>query len=158
MKTNDDASFLQRTGHIWLIALFTLVMATMLLAVLFGAFVYRMALQTDAQDTQLRSVEGYLSSAFRASDSYASVEVQDSEYGDVLCIYEGEDRYIVTYIYPYKGNLVQEYTVSGYGLTPEDAAPIARVSTFDVEYSGGTVHVTTDEGSFVATLRSGGAS
>ena len=158
MKTTDDASLFQRSGHMWFIALFTLVMLIMLLAVLFGAFVYRMALQTDAQDTQLRSVEGYLSSAFRASDSFASVEVMDSEYGDVLCIYEGEDRYIVTYIYPYEGKLVQEYTVSGYGLTPEDAAPIAQVDTFDVDYHDGTVHVTTDEGTFVATLRSGGAS
>lgn len=158
MKKTDDASLLQKSGHIWLIALFTLVMLIMLLAVLFGAYVYRMALQTDAQDTQLRSVEGFLSSTFRASDSFASVEVQDSEYGDVLCVYEGEDQYIVTYIYQYKGNLVQEYTVAGYGLSPEDAAPIAQIKTFDADYKDGTVRVITDEGTFVATLRSGGAS
>lgn len=155
MKKNSESRF-QKSGHVLYLVLFALVMALMLLAILFGAHIYQLSLNTDAHSGQLRSVEGFLASTFRAGDTTASVDITEGPEGDALCLYEDEEQYTVTYMYLYKGYLVQEYTVSGYGLNPEDAARIAPLTTFKVALDGNTVRITTDNGTFVNTLRSGG--
>ena len=157
-KANSGVVRFQNAGHILFTVVFALVMTLMLLAVLFGAQVYRMALDTDVRSGQIRSVEGFIASTFRASDTYGSLGLTQGPEGLALCLYEDEEKYTVTYIYLYEGYLVQENTVSGYALEPESATKIAPLSSFEVEVDGNTAKIATSEGTFVNTLRSRGDS
>lgn len=62
-------------GHVWTLLLFAVVMLLMLVSIVFGVRVYDMATRANAATTQLRAVEGYLSSALKANDENSAVSV-----------------------------------------------------------------------------------
>ena len=154
-KKTSDTSY-REVGHVFLIVLFALVMLLMLLAILFGGHVYQMALQADARESQLRSVEGFLSSTFKASDTTDGISVGQGPEGDMLSVKDAGGAYEVC-IYLSDGKLVEQYKSVEMAVDPSMAATIAELSQFDVEQSGRTVTIKTELGTFTNTTRSGGA-
>lgn len=141
-------------GHVWTLLLFAVVMLLMLVAIVFGVRVYDAATRANAATTQLRAVEGYLSSALKATDENNAVSVAAGPQGDVLHIATGDGN--VTSIYLSDGSLVEEYGAADNALDPQSAVPIAKLESFSADISESRVVVTTDVGTVVASLRSAG--
>lgn len=141
-------------GHVWTLLLFAVVMLLMLVAIVFGVRVYDAATRANAATTQLRAVEGYLSSALKATDKNNAVSVAAGPQGDTLRIATGDGN--ATSIYLSDGSLVEEYGAAGNALDPQSAVPIARLESFSADISESRVIVTTDVGTVVASLRSAG--
>lgn len=141
-------------GHVWTLLLFAVVMLLMLVAIVFGVRVYDAATRANAATTQLRAVEGYLSSALKAADENNAVSVAAGPQGDVLRIATGDGN--ATSIYLSDGNLVEEYGAASNALDPQSAVPIAKLESFSADISESRVIVTTDVGTVVASLRSAG--
>ena len=152
-QTSNTAE--RKHGHIWLLILFALVMLLMAAAISFGAQVYSRALQVQTSSAQIRSVEGYLASTFKANDEDNTVTVDQAPEGKMLRVVD-ENGLFETCIYLYKGKLVQEYKSVDVDLAPEAANVIAQISRFEPSIDGNTITVSTDAGTFVSTLRSGG--
>lgn len=70
-------------GHVWTLLLFAVVMLLMLVAIVFGVRVYDAATRANAATTQLRAVEGYLSSALKATDENNAVSVAAGPQGEL---------------------------------------------------------------------------
>lgn len=155
MKKNKNISAFQRSGHLWMIILYGLVMLLILMAILFGGYVYKMATDTDARNQQLRSAEGFLTATIRSSDEAGAFEVATNAgpEGDVLRVFTEKGAY-ETDLYLYHGMLVQENKAAGGELSPEDATPLYAMSTFALEETDYSIKITTDQGTFTCTPRS----
>ena len=141
-------------GHAWLLAVYALVALMMLIAILFGAFIYQDAFQSNQRYSQLRSVEGFIAATLKAGDYAVDVQVSDGPEGDMLRIADVDPAF-ETCIYLYGDKLVQEYKKVGLSTLPAEATPVAELGSFEAEVDGATVTVRTDIGTFTNTLRSG---
>lgn len=154
MKPRSDASP-SAAGHAWMLVLYILVALLMLVSVLFGAYVYNDAFRTDERYSRVRSVEGFIASTFNANDSGATASVGQGPEGDMLRI-QAADGVYEQCIYLHEGRLVEEYKAVKLDISPEDAVPVAELSSFAASVDGVRVTLDTDLGTFVNVMRSGG--
>lgn len=143
-----------------LLGLYTIGIAMLFLAgffllVVFGAQSYRNTVAVQNDNMESRAMLSYLSTTIKGYDSSNAVELQDTPYGQMLVIADGDSGYGLK-IYCYEGNLVEEYTSLAAELSPERAQTIGRTDLFTVEIDDDLVRVETDAGRVMVRLRSEG--
>ena len=127
-----------------LLGLFAL-MSTLM--VLLGAQMYRSAVSNASQNNARRVLSAYLRSMVRAEDAFESVKIEDHDGVTALALYEDiDDDPYVTWIYPYDGHIMEQFTSAGYDFDPEDGTPIVAAKAMQPELKDGllTVRLTND--------------
>lgn len=145
-------SVISQVFPLLLLAVFVLVD---LLALMAGTQAYgSLTTMQNENDARIMTV-GPLLSSVRANDEHGAIRrMQDGPEGEALVLVENVD--LDTYetrIYLYKGNIVQEYALSGSPYAPEKATVLAKSSTFSFEYHDGLLTLHTDAGSTKVALR-----
>ena len=134
------------------LALFGLVLLTLLALVVLGTGVYRWLVSTqDAQNAQ-RAQLTYLSAQVHAADAAGAVSVGQGPEGAMLVLAGENDT--ATRIYLADGWLVEDYAAADAALAPADAQQIAQTETFDAQLDGNVLRLQTDAGVTHVTLRS----
>ena len=144
---NDPILFLS----IGLAALFLL---GFLLLVAFGARSHRDVVDSHYGNMDARALGAYIAASLKANDSRGALRVDDSDFGRVLVVTDGESGWALRY-YRYDGQLVEDFARVGAPLAPEEAQPIAPTGIFFAERGeSGLVTVTTDAGRTLLHTRS----
>ncbi len=125
-----------------------------LLLVVFGARSYRGIVESQYGNMDGRSLTAYIVSSVKANDTRGAVGVEESEYGQVLTVTDGDSGYAMRY-YRYNGQLVEDFARAGAPLAPGDSQAIAPTDVFTVESDGGLLIVTTDAGRTLLYLHGG---
>jgi hypothetical protein len=126
-----------------------------LLLVVFGARSYRDVVDSQYRSMDERGLTAYIAASVKANDGLGAVGIEDSAFGQVLVVTDGESGYALRY-YLYDGQLVEDYARIGAALAPEEAQRLAPSGVFRVERgSGGLLAVYTDAGRTLLRLRSG---
>ena len=138
------------------IGIAALFFAGFFLLVLFGAQIYRSTVHSQDANYQTRSLLSYLSTCVKANDTAGSVTVREGEYGQMLVVADGDTGYALR-IYPYDGELVEDFAAVDAPLNPAEAQAIGKTRVFEVEVvDDGLLAVTTDAGRVLLGLRSEG--
>ena len=128
-----------------LLGLFAL-MSTLM--VLLGAQMYRSAVSNASQNNARRVLSAYLRSMVRAEDAFESVKIEDHDGVNAIALYEDiDDETYVTWIYPYDGHIMEQFTSADYDFDPEDGTPIVAAKTMQPELEDGllTVRLVNDQ-------------
>ena len=126
-----------------------------LLLVVFGANSYRGVVDSQYRNMDERGLTAYLAASVRANESSSGVHVEESDYGTVLVVNDGNTGYALRY-YRCDGQLVEDFARAGAPLMPEEAQRIAPTGVFSVEREGDDLLiVTTDAGRTLLHLRCG---
>ena len=150
MKQRENGSVLLPT--VGIAALFLL---GFLLLVVFGARIYRDAVDSQYNNMDQRALKAYLAASVKANDTLGSVLVKDSEFGQVLVVCDGDTGYALRY-YCYEGQLAEDFARVDAPLAPSNAQFIAPTEHFSVEHGAdGLLIVTTDAGRTLLGFRSG---
>ena len=122
-----------------LLGLFAL-MSTLM--VLLGAQMYRSAVSNASENNARRVLSAYLRSMVRAEDAFEAVKIEDHDGVTTLALYEDidEDPY-VTWIYPYDGQVMEQFTSAGYDFDPADGTPIVAAKAMKPELQDGLLTV-----------------
>ena len=147
-----------RRDHDSLLGLYTIGIAMLFLVgffllVVFGAQSYRNTVAVRNDNMESRAVLSYLSTTIRGYDSEGAVHAEDTEYGQMLVVADGESGYGLK-IYCYEGDLIEEYASLTAPLAPGHAQKIGRSGRFDVKIQDHLVRVDTDAGHVLVKLRS----
>ena len=122
-----------------LLGLFAL-MSTLM--VLLGAQMYRATVARASDNNGYRVPSAYVRSMVRAMDSEDAVSVQTLEGLPVVALREQiDDEAYVTWIYPYEGQLYEQFTEAEYDFDPEMGTPICPVSGFEPSLENGVLTV-----------------
>ena len=134
-----------------------LFLAGFFLLVVFGAQSYRNTVAGQNGNMQSRALLSYLSTTVKACDAAGAVSLtEDPEVGRVLVLADGSSGYAVR-IYHLDGILLEDYAAADTPLRPEEAQRIGETRQFEAEKpSGDVLKLTTDAGSVLLHLRSGG--
>ncbi len=138
--------------------LFTIGIAALFLAgffllVILGAHAYRNTVRVQTANNRSRALLNYFETCLSANDSEGAVSVEDSEYGTVLVIRDGDTGYGMR-IYRCDSGLVEDYARLDAALSPDRAMHIEDTALFSVEQvCGDTLRVTTDAGSILLHIR-----
>lgn len=145
-----------QSSQIYALALFGLVLFTLLSLVSVGTNVYRVTQLQKNADSDKRGALSYLVTQVRAADMQGGVQVDQNEAGAVLILSENGGEY-ATRIYLSDGWLMEDYSAADAALSPQTAQPIAATDTFSAEWEADNLlRVTTVQGSALVALRSGG--
>lgn len=126
-----------------------------LLLVTFGANSYRAVVDSQYGNMDARALTAYLAASIKANDSRGAVSVENSNYGQVLVVTDGESGYALRY-YRYDGQLVEDFARAGTPLAPGEAQRIAPTEVFSAELGAdGLLSVLTDAGRTLLHVRSG---
>ena len=137
------------------VGVFALFLTGFLLLVVFGAGSFRAIVDSQYGSMDARALTSYLAASVRANDSRGALSAEDSPFGPVLVVTDGESGYALRF-YRCDGALVEDFARAGSPLAPEEAARIAPTELFRVEDCGGGVFaVSTDAGRTLLCLRSG---
>ena len=117
-----------RRDHDSLLGLYTIGIAMLFLVgffllVVFGAQSYRNTVAVRNDNMESRAVLSYLSTTIRGYDSEGAVHAEDTEYGQMLVVADGESGYGLK-IYCYEGDLIEEYASLTAPLSPGHAQKI----------------------------------
>ena len=121
------------------------------LLVIFGAKSYRAAVFGQQQNMETRAELSYLSTILHQCDGADAISFDER----VLTVHDGSSGYAFR-IYLSDGKLVEDYAKADAALDPTGAQVIGTTDTFTVERRGNALCITTDAGSLVYALRSGG--
>lgn len=147
MRHRSDTS--SATGRPFLLVLFGVFAAVMLIALLVGLQGYRaIADERNATDEQ-RLAYGSLVNTVKAFDSIDAFSVSEYEGNDVLFMQQRVvgGTYLML-LYVHDGMLMQQYSVAANAtIAPEEAHPLFATNTFHVDYAGELLTLTTDEAS-----------
>ena len=136
------------------IGIAALFLAGFFLLVLFGAQTYRNAARSQDTNYQTRSLLSYLSTCVRANDTSGSEHVQNSAYGQVLVVADGDSGYALR-IYRFEGYLVEDFAAIDAALAPENAQVIGETEVFEImTQAEGLLSVKTDAGRVLLGQRS----
>ena len=139
------------------IGIAALFLAGFFLLVLFGAQNYRDTVAGQNENMRSRALLSYLSTVIKGYDEKEGIAVQDSEYGQVLVIHDGDSGYALR-IYRYEGDLVEDYGAADAALSPKNASVIGPTEEFQLEGpESGILSITTDAGHVLLHLRSEGS-
>ena len=151
-RRKGDAS---ATGRPFLLVLFGVFAAVMLVALLVGLQGYRaIADERNAVDDQ-RIAYGSLVNTVKAFDSNDAFSVSEYEGNDVLSMMQrtSAGTYLMQ-LYVHDGMLMQQYSVAADAqLAPETAHPLFATDTFRVTYENYLLTLTTDAASPSVYLR-----
>ena len=138
---------------LYTIGIAALFLAGFFLLVVLGAHAYRNTVRVQTGNNQGRALLNYFATCVSANDSEGAVSVEDSEYGTVLVVRDGDTGYGMR-IYRCGDGLVEDYARLDAPLSPDRAMQIGDTSLFSVEeVSGDTLRVTTDAGSILLHIR-----
>lgn len=127
-----------------------------LLLVVFGAGVYREAVEVQADNRRDRALLSYFTARAGSADSQGAVRLYEEDFGQVLSFGDVDSGYAVR-IYQQGGKLLEDYGQEGSPLAPASAMVIGETETFSVrEEKNGVYIVSTDAGEAVFTLKAGG--
>ncbi|MBR0209026.1 MAG: DUF4860 domain-containing protein [Oscillospiraceae bacterium] len=136
------------------IGLAALFLLGFLLLVTFGARSYRDVVDSQYGNMDARGLNAYIAASVKANDSRGAVSTEDSAFGQVLVVADGESGYTLRF-YLYDGQLVEDFARADAALMPEDAQPVGPTGCFSVERSeNGLFTVITDAGRTLLCLRS----
>lgn len=143
-----------------LLGLYTVGIAVLFLAgflslVLFGAKIYRDVAASQAENNDTRALLSYLANCVKSGDREGNISVRDSEYGQVLVIADRSGYAL--HIYCSGGQLLEEYSAADAQLNPDRASELGETELFAIEtLADNTLRLSTDAGSVLLVLRSGG--
>ena len=148
-----------RVFMILLFAVFFVVLMTGLAA---GVTMYQSVANNQIDTSNARMQAGLLASNVHANDVSGAVGAGEGPEGRALVLTEasGDSSYEMR-IYLYRGQIVEEYSMTGADYTPERAQQLMASTTFDFEQYGNLLVIRTDQGATSVALRSdqgGGAS
>ena len=126
-----------------------------LLLVVLGASTYRDVAAGQEENNETRALLSYLANCVKGGDGVDNISVRDGETGQRLVIADGSGYAL--HIYPMDGRLLEEYSALDAQPNPERATVLGQTSRFAVEWRAeNTLYITTDAGSILLVLRSGG--
>lgn len=138
------------------IGIAALFLAGFLLLVILGATSYRNTVDSQNGNQETRSVISYISTAVKSNDAKGSVSVKNGEYGIFLEILS-EDSGYARRIYVKDGKLLEDFSKKTNSLNPDSAQIIGDCDRLEInEIEKDLYEVTTDKGTVVFSLRSGG--
>ena len=141
-----------------MLAIAVLFLAGSLLLVIFGAQSYQKTVAGQDGNMSKRTLTSYFYTVVRDYDTRGAITVEDSVYGPVLVIADGDSGYALR-LYRRTtdtGNeLMEDLAPLGEPLTPESAQVIGQTEVFSIEeQEDGLITVRTDEGSILLHIRS----
>ena len=161
LSDGEEGKPLKREGTnalgLYTVGIAALFLAGFFLLVVFGAQSYRntVAGQNDNGDT--RALLAYLAAAVKGCDSAGAVHIVEEENGQILVLDDGESGYALR-IYRVGNTLVEDYGAADSALHPDQAQVLGETGVFAIETpAAGLLRITTDAGSVLLHLRSGGA-
>lgn len=138
------------------IGIAALFLAGFFLLVMFGAQNYRNTVAGQNENMKSRALLSYISTVVKAYDTKDAINVEDSEFGQMLVISDGDTGYTLR-IYRFEDKLVEDYASRKVPPNPEKANVIGVTKRFDLERtSEDMLSVFTDSGSVRLHLRSEG--
>lgn len=138
------------------IGIAALFLAGFFLLVLFGAQNYRNTVAGQTENMKSRALLSYLTTVVKSYDAKDAVETDQSEYGQVLLISDGDSGYTLR-IYKYKDTLVEDYAAAGSNLAPQEAQVIGETKKFTLyRPEPDILSISTDAGDILLHLRSEG--
>ena len=127
-----------------------------LLLVAFGARAYRDVVDSQYRNMDARGLTAYIAASVKANDSRGAVSVEDSPYGQVLVVTDGESGYALRY-YVCDGQLLEDFARAGSPLAPGEAQPVGATGSFSASCGAdGLLTVSTDAGRTLLYVRSTG--
>ncbi len=146
----DSQSF----GRVFTVILFVMFIVLLLLAIMAGTLVYKNLSTMSSVANDSRVALSLLANSVRGVDAAGAVGVGVGPEGNALVLTETfPSGTFETRIYLYKGQVMQEYAVTGAEYTPERATPVVASKTFGFEYADGLLSLTTDHGTAEVALR-----
>lgn len=140
---------------LYTIGVAALFLAGFFLLVVFGAGSYRDTVRSQTANNQTRALLSYFETSISSADHRGQVYTEDSEYGQILVIPDGETGYGLR-IYQYENMLMDEYAKLNHPVDYSQGSPIAPTSLFRADWKEeGLLQITTDAGSILIRLRSG---
>lgn len=144
----------RRSHGVLSLALFAVVAAFVLAAMVVGAQAYGALAQSREDVSNLREGASLLLNNVRAADGADAVYVGEGPEGRSLVLMEHLDSGdFETRFYLHEGAVLQEYAVAGTPYTPERAYQVMRSGTFEFSYADGLLSVTVDSGTTEIALR-----
>lgn len=148
----------QPSRWLYMLEIAVLFLAGFLLLVIFGAQSYRSAVSVQDGNMHKRTLTSYFYTVVRDYDTRGAVSVEDSAYGPVLVIADGDSGYALRLyrMETEKGSqLMEDFALLGEPLLPESAQVIGQTEVFSIEDRGdGLLTVRTDAGSILLHVRS----
>jgi len=137
------------------IGIAALFLAGFFLLVVFGAQTYRNTVAGQTGNNQTRGLISYLSTCVKGGDTAGGVYVEETLYGQVLVIADGDSGYGLR-IYQNEGNLLEDYAALDAPLAVDHAQVIGQTSVFEIQGDPSELlMVTTDAGKVLLHTRSG---
>ncbi|WP_303202002.1 DUF4860 domain-containing protein [Raoultibacter timonensis] len=144
-----------RSSRVFVVALFALIVLSLLSALIIGMEVYKSIAADRAAADDTRLGLSLIANSIHAADSADSVGMGAGPEGDSLVLIERDgDSAYETRIYLFEGRIVEEYATAEAPYTPEKATAIVDSQTFAFDYGNGLLTVQTDQGSASVYLRS----
>ncbi len=148
----------QPSRWLYMLEIAVLFLAGFLLLVIFGAQSYRSAVSVQDGNMHKRTLTSYFYTVVRDYDTRGAVSVEDSAYGPVLVIADGDSGYALRLyrMETEKGSqLMEDFALLGEPLLPESAQVIGQTDVFSIEKQGdGLLTIRTDAGSILLHVRS----
>lgn len=125
-----------------------------------GAGIYSSVEQVKTHTDDVHVQAGFLSNAVHVNDSVDAIERGEGPEGPSLVLVETIGKWTYeTRLYRYDGVIYNEYAISGRAYNPSSATPLFESETFEFDFDGKLLTMTTDKGTLQVALRSrqGGA-
>ncbi len=120
-----------------------------------GVLMYKHVSDVQANVDDMHLQSGLLANVIHVNDSVFSVSKGEGPEGASLVLVEEiNGNAYETRIYQYRGYIVQEYAVGGREYAPGRATRLFESQTFDFQFDGELLTMTTDQGTFDVALRS----
>lgn len=144
-----------RSSRIFIVALFALIVLSLLSVLIIGMGVYKNIASDRAATDDTRLGLSLITTSIHAADSIDSVGMGAGPEGNSLVLIERDgDSSYETRIYLFEGRIVEEYATEQSPYTPEKATAIVDSQTFSFGYRDGLLTIETDQGSASVYLRS----
>ena len=141
---------------LYTIGIAALFLAGFFLLVVFGAQSYRDTVAGQNRNGETRAQLAYLAAAVKGCDSAGAVHIVEEQTGQILVLEDRDSGYALR-IYRVGNALLEDYGEAGSPVRPEEAQTIGETGVFTVETpAAGLLRITTDAGSVLLHLRSGG--
>lgn len=143
-----------RQNNLFVGILMLVILGILLIALVTGVTVYQRVASVQMQANEDRLGMQFLANNVRSIDGTSAVWVGTGPEGNslVLMEYLPNGNY-ETRMYLYKGNIVQEYAVTGTPYEPGKAVKLSKSSKFDLAYRNGLLTIVTDQGRTDIALR-----
>ncbi len=150
----------QPSRGLYMIGIAVLFLAGFLLLVIFGAQSYRGAVTGQSSNMRARALLAYFYTVVRDNDTKDAVTIDNSTYGPVLVIADGDSGYALR-LYRFEtengSELMEDFAAIDDELMPESAQTIGQTDIFEVEkLEDGLLAVRTDAGRVLLHVRSEG--